>query len=274
MGIILEKKEGENERTVTATEDVLERQINAATETAAETVKAEDPIEQADGMSDIQNDCCPPPAEEKPKRPHCCWVTIGFIVLFAAVITLFVLFFTQNRGAKSGNPELKALVEQGDVPYMLTVNNDSIVAHFDLVEILTKDLEEETNRYQSELQRKQSVLEEKYKNYQINVQNQVLTKTQMQNAEVQLTKEMENLKVLQEKYSVILANKQASVQKEIADSIISVTNRINDTRYHAKYVLATSNGSAIVAASSELDITEEVIEELNRSYHKTNGKNE
>ena len=217
-----------------------------------------------------EDGCCTTP----PKRPRCRWVTVGFLVLFAAVITLFILFFTQNRTGSPANPALAELMEKGETPYLLTVNNDSIVARFVLVKILTDDLEEETSRYQKELQSKQSVLEEKYKNYQINVQNQVLTKTQMQNAEAQLTQEAATLKTLQEKYATILANKQASVQKEIADSIINVTTRINERKYHAKYVFATSTGSAVVYASPEFDITEEVIAELNRSYEKNNGKHE
>ncbi len=219
-----------------------------------------------------------PPAENScksaPKRQRCCWITVGFVVLFAAVITLFILFFTQKGADSKSNPALAFMMEKGETPYMLTVNNDSIVANFVLVKILTDDLEEESSRYQKELQSKQSVLEEKYKNYQINVQNQVLTKTQMQNAEAQLTQEAATLKALQEKYATILANKQTSVQKEIADSIISVTSRINDRKYHAKYVFATSSGSAVVYSSPEFDITEEVIAELNRSYEKTNGKHE
>ena len=273
MGIILEKKEGEDRQTVSVTEDVLERQINAAAEAAAETPVMETPVEQPEGNAGPSGNCCPPETE-KPARRRCCWVTVGFIVLFAAVIVLFVLFFMQRGSSKQTNPALAELIEKGETPYMLTVNNDSIVAHFVLVELLTKDLEEETARYQGELQRKQSVLEEKYKNYQINVQKQVLTATQMQNAEKQLTEEAATLKNLQERYATILAGKQASVQREIADSIISVTTRINEKRYHAKYVFAVSEGSAVVYSSPEFDITEEVIAELNRSYEKNHGKNE
>lgn len=274
MGIILEKKEGEDQQTVSVTEDVLERQIKAATENAAETPLNEISVEQPEDVNIPHETCCPPPAEERPKRPHCCWVTIGFIVLFALVIVLFVLFFMQRGSSKQTNPALAELIEKGETPYMLTVNNDSIVAHFVLVELLTKDLEEETARYQNELQRKQAVLEEKYKNYQINVQKQVLTATQMQNAEKQLTEEAATLKAQQEKYAAILAGKQASVQREIADSIINVTTRINEKHYHAKYVFAVSEGSAVVYSSPEFDITEEVIAELNRSYEKNHGKNE
>ena len=53
----------------------------------------------------------------------------------------------------------------------------------------------------------------------INVQNQVLTQTQMQNAERDLMKEKESLEALNERYTTILANKESSVQAEVADSI-------------------------------------------------------
>ena len=260
MEINLEKNE-ERMADVINIENVAEVQpVVASDEHKTEPVGTTSPAE---------NSC-----KSAPKRQRCCWITVGFVVLFAAVITLFILFFTQKGADSKANPALASLMEKGETPYMLTVNNDSIVANFVLVKILTDDLEEESSRYQKELQSKQSVLEEKYKNYQINVQNQVLTKTQMQNAEAQLTQEAATLKALQEKYATILANKQTSVQKEIADSIISVTSRINDRKYHAKYVFATSSGSAVVYSSPEFDITEEVIAELNRSYEKTNGKHE
>lgn len=217
-------------------------------------------------MAEAETPCTPP------KRPRCCWVTIGFIAAFAAIIALFILYFLQRGQIRDQQAVRAAFAQEGGNPYILTVNNDSIVAQYVLVEILTKDLEEETVRFQKELQSKQSVLEEKYKNYQINVQNQVLTKTQMQNAEQQLTQEAATLKELQERYATILAGKQASVQKEIADSIIHVTNRINDKKYHANFVLATSAGSAIVYTNPESDITREVIAELNRTYKKSHGK--
>ncbi len=82
-----------------------------------------------------------PPAENScksaPKRQRCCWITVGFVVLFAAVITLFILFFTQKGADSKSNPALASLIEKGETPYMLTVNNDSIVANFVLVKRMT-----------------------------------------------------------------------------------------------------------------------------------------
>ena len=249
--------------------EVLENEMSQELQTEVETPV--EPESETSGMQTVEN---PEACGCQSGRQKCIWTTIGFIVLFVAVIVLFVMVFSMKSGNKPQNAALQAKMESGEMPFMLTVNNDSIVANYVLVEILRNDLEEETERYQKELQTKQATFEEKYKNYQINVQNQVLTKTQMENAEVQLTNEAQALKALQEKYSTILANKQVSVQKEIADSIIAVTTRINESRYHAKYVLATAEGSAIVYRSPEYDITEEVIAELNATYEKSHKKNE
>ena len=91
----------------------------------------------------------------------------------------------------------------------------------------------------------------------------------MQNAEKQLQKEAETLQILQEQYSQTLAMKEMSVQKEITDSIVNAARRVNDKKYKADYVLATSTGSAILYANEVYDITKYVIEELNNAYKKS-----
>jgi len=175
------------------------------------------------------------------------------------------LHFTQND--ESDN--LAKYISKSNNSIMLTVNNDSIIKHFTLAEILKKDLETEATKYQQELESKKAIFEEKYKNYQINVQNNILTQTQMQNAEKQLQKEAETLQILQEQYSQTLAMKEMSVQKEITDSIVNAARRVNDKKYKADYVLATSTGSAILYANEVYDITKYVIEELNNAYKKS-----
>lgn len=207
------------------------------------------------------------PAIESSNEPKCSKNKAGnfsmllSIIVAIAVVVLFVLHFTQpakNNIVKANNSSLQ----------ILTVNNDSLVKHFVLVDILKSDLEAETEKFTKDWEGKAQSFQVKLNNYQINVQNQVLTATQMQNAERELTKEKESLDALQERYTTILANKEISVQKEIMDSIMNATNRVN-ARYGADYVIATSLGSAIICANPEYDITNEVIKELNDSYKKT-----
>lgn len=187
---------------------------------------------------------------------------IAYVILLVAVVVIYILHFTSNQDSS----KLANMISSGNNSIMLTVNNDSIIKHFVLAELLTKDLETEAIKYQQELASKQSSLQERYNNYQINVQNNVLTQTQIQNAEQQLQKEAAGLQGLQEQYSHILAAKEESVHREITDSIINAARRVNDKKYKADYVLATSAGSAILYANKVYDITDEVIKELNNAY--------
>ncbi|HOS16315.1 MAG TPA: OmpH family outer membrane protein [Bacteroidales bacterium] len=197
------------------------------------------------------------------KKTGICQI-IAFAVLFIGLIVLYILHF-QN---KSDFTPLPGQAQNG-TPLMVTVNNDSIIEHFTLAKILKNDLETEAQKYQQELTTMQSTLEEKYKNYQINLQKNVLTQTQIQNAEKQLQQEAGQFQALQEQYSQILAMKEVSVQKEITDSIVNAAQRVNDAKYKADYVLATSSGSAILYANKVYDITNDVIKELNDAYKKS-----
>ncbi|MBO4738385.1 MAG: OmpH family outer membrane protein [Bacteroidales bacterium] len=235
-------------------------------------------LEEVNQKIDMQNveetPNCEPTLNEygKPAKDSCgkhgnrCQILcygIPMIVLFVAVVVLFVLHFTQK-------PQTVQLPDgQTQSGVILTVNNDSIVEHFELVNILKSDLEKESDRYSKEMAGKFNAFQEKVNNYQINVQNQILTQTQMQNTEAALMKEKTSLEALQERYATILANKERSVQKEIQDSIINATKRVNDAKYKADFVFATAEGSMIVTANPTLDITNEVIAELNNAYQKS-----
>ena len=200
---------------------------------------------------------------------RCLLKTVLYVLLFVAIAILYLLHFMGDK--KETNQLGNAIANNGST-VMLTVNNDSIIKHFTLAELLKNDLGTEANKYQQELRSRQSVFEEKYKNFQINIKNNVLTQTQIQNAENQLQQEAATLQALQEQSTYPLATKEESVQREIADSIINATKRVNDRKYKADYVLATATGSAIIYANKVYDITDEVIKELNDAYKKSSKK--
>jgi len=189
------------------------------------------------------------------------------VVLLVAVAVLYVLFFTKKEKI---SPVAAAAGKSSGL--ILTVNNDSIVANFVLVEILKSDLEKEMANYQAELQKKSDAIQEKYRIFKSNVDNNVLTQTQMQNGQNQLMKEQSALEALQAKYMDIMSKKEVSVHREIMDSITNATKRINDANYKADYVFATSETSPIFYANPAYDITQQVIEELNNAYNKTHKK--
>ena len=189
---------------------------------------------------------------------------IGYGVLTVAVIVLFVLHFSQNQ--KKPAPVYSA---NGGQTVIVTIDVDSVTEHFELVKVLKSDLEQETAKYEAELKPKYASLEERYRNYMINVQNNVLTQTQMQNAEKQLMEEKNRLDELSMKYTEIMSKKEMSVQNEIMDSLKNASKRINEATYHSDYIFAISSGSAILYSNETYDITQEVIKELNEAYKKS-----
>jgi Skp family chaperone for outer membrane proteins len=191
------------------------------------------------------------------------------LILLVAVAVLYVLFFTKKEKA-AASPIIAA--SGGSSGLVLTVNNDSIVEQFVLYEILKSDLEKETERYRTDLQSKSAKLQEKARVFSENYQNNILTQTQIQNAQRTLQEEQAMLEELNAKYTEIMSKKEMSVHREIMDSIINATKRVNDAKYKADYVFATSEGSAIICSNPAYDITKEVIEELNNAYNKTHKK--
>lgn len=241
-----------------------ENNIEITTEASAneESTDKDATVEEELPQEDAKiNEC----VKEEPQAPshnknNGLWIVT--FILFVAVIVLYILYFNGNK------KNVAVVPTENNSGLILTINNDSIVANYELIKILEGDLQVESEKYQKDLENRASSFQTKYNNYMINVQNQVLTQTQMQNAERDLMKEKESLEALNERYTTILANKEASVQAEVADSIISATRRINE-KYNATYIFATANGSAIVYSDSTLDITKEVLEELNESYRKS-----
>ena len=189
---------------------------------------------------------------------------IGYGILAVAVIILFILHFSKPK-----NKPIPVHHAKESQTIIVTIDVDSVMEHFDLVKLLRNDLEEETAKYQKELETKSQAFETKRNNYVINVQNNVLTQTQMQNAERQLRQEAETLEALSARYTKTLMDKEMSVQNEITDSLRNASKRINDASYKADYIFAISSGSAILYSNELYDITNEVIKELNEAYKKS-----
>ncbi|MDR1793115.1 MAG: OmpH family outer membrane protein [Bacteroidales bacterium] len=199
-------------------------------------------------------------------------IWIALIVIALAVIGLYIAHFTSN----SNNGGNKTTFVGSDTVSMLvlTIDNDSITdtTKYELARILLSELTQEMDKYQRELASKSSSLQERYQNYMINKQSGVLTQSQMDRTEKQLTSEQAALEALNAKYSTIMEQKQINVQNEIRDSIINATNRVNE-RYHADYIFAKGMASVIVHSNPIYDITNEVLEEMNRAYKASETSN-
>jgi outer membrane protein len=205
-------------------------------------------------------------ANSRNGKKKCILNGILWTVAFLAIAGIYLLFFMQG---KSPAPRPIPVKSGESTAMIITVNTDSIMAHFTLAQILTEELEKETEQYDKDIEGKSKSFYAKYQNLVDNVQNNRITQTQAENAQRQLGQEQEQLEALQMQYANILQSKSLSVQNEIMDSIKNASSRVNMQYYQADYVFAVSAISAVLYSNEVYDITNEVIEELNAAYKKS-----
>ena len=185
-------------------------------------------------------------------------------VLVVAVIVLYVLYFcfpktthhTPVRNVVNTEPR------SGEIIY---INIDSVNANYELVDILTKDIEAEMSKQEAVFQNRQSALERKYAQFQQNYQAGILTQVQVENAQQQLMQESETLKADYERVMGDLEARQAAALKQIADSVITATKRINAER-NASFVFSYQYGGQMIDADPSKDVTDELLEILNEPF--------
>lgn len=226
-----------------------------------EEVKVTSPVETDEKTScNAQEESC----KTKKKKCGCCicrWIVD--IVLCIAVVVLYILHFccpkeTTYRPVDPGTPR------SGEVVY---INIDTINARYQMVDILTKDIDEEMAKQETIFQNRQAALERKAAQFQQNYQAGILTQVQVENAQAQLMQESQTLQADYERVTTELSNRQAAALKQITDSVIAATQKVNAAR-NASFVFSYQYAGQLIDADPSKDITNEVLELLNKPYKK------
>ena len=185
-------------------------------------------------------------------------------VLIVAVIVLYVLYFFFPKTAHH-TPSQNVVNTEPRSGEIIYINIDSVNANYELVDILTKDIEAEMSKQEAVFQNRQAALERKYNQFQQNYQAGILTQIQVENAQQQLMQESENLKADYARVMGDLETRQAAALKQIADSVIVATQRINAQR-NASFVFSYQYGGQLIDADPTKDVTDELLEILNEPF--------
>ncbi len=230
-------------------------------EEKAEKPRTEEPTRPSEGlgteMDDNNNKSCD-------KRKKCCIGHLVFdAIMAAAVIALFILHFCGNK-QPSYPPASTAKAGNGDIIY---VNIDTINEKYEMVSLLTDSIDAEKQRQTVIFQNRQKALENKLANYQRNLQTGQLTAQQAQYAEQGLQQENAQL---QSDYAAALESleaRYAAALSQIADSLKSACARVNQ-RHNASFVMSYGGGGQIICADPTKDVTNEVLDDLNKPFKK------
>ena len=198
-------------------------------------------------------------------------------VLAAAVVALFIIFFTVTPRAKK--PVTAEVVVDAELLPIALINTDSILKHYTLAVESTDKLMSAYEASTVQLDSKARAFQKEYETFQrdvVDVQrkleaNAFLSRERaeseqkrLQDKEQQLMKKQQDLENLRQKLSNDFMEQQADLTAQLADSIQQYLRDYNaDGHYHL-----ILNDAALLNKVAGYDITSEVIEGLNARYKK------
>lgn len=198
-------------------------------------------------------------------------------ILGAAVVALFILFFTVNPWAKkSSNNEVEA---QGELLPIAVVNTDSILLHYTLAVEASDKLQAQYEESMVKLDTKAKAFQKEYETFQqdvLNFQKKVEAnaflsreraeseQARLQKKEQQLMAKQQELENLRQKLSADFMAQQSELTQQLQDSVQAYLREMNADG-HLHLIL---NDAVLMNKVAGYDITDEVIEALNARYKK------
>lgn len=199
------------------------------------------------------------------------WMIILNIVLLVGLVALYILFFKAKGHDSEGMMGAVAKANSGSVKVAF-VNNDSILANYDLVKKLKKELQAKGDRYSAEVASKQSGFEKDAAYFQEQVQKKALSEQSQQEIYGSLMENQQKIYDLRDRYAAELQQSELDMNIALLDSVMNFLKRYNN-KYKFDYILGFNKGGNILYANDTLDITKDVLKELNAEYKMRHPEN-
>jgi len=185
---------------------------------------------------------------------------ILYVVLFLAIAGLYLLHFTgTKKSAKSG--PVNDLPVQG-IAY---VNIDTVIFKFDMFHDKREDLLSKQKNAEAELNSKGTQYEKGARDYQEKVQKGLVTRATAAEMEQALLQQQQELVGLRDKLQSNLMEEEQVMNRQILEYITKFLEE-NKSEYSYQYILGKSFGSVVLYGDAGLDITQKVLDAINKKY--------
>ncbi len=186
------------------------------------------------------------------------------VVLSLAVAVLFFLHFS-SKSSDAGAATDGAVVAGRRTVY---VQVDSLLKNYDFFKDTRKELENKNFQLENELTTKGRSLQNEVAFFQQKAQT--MTPEQARSTEAQLMKKQQDLMAYRDQSAQALGQEEAKKNEELYKNIRSYIDKYNKENGY-EYVLGYSLGGGILFANPSLDVTQKIIDGLNKEY-KNSGK--
>ncbi len=190
------------------------------------------------------------------------------IVLGIAVAVLYVLHFStpqiQEEMTYNQEEQGERLSLSMDIVY---VDFDTLLNNYDMFFDLQKQFLEKQQMLESELTRDSRSYERRVADYQDKVQKGLVTRSQAQQLEIELTQLQQELMQQRDQYQRELMEEEQVMNRQLQHSINNFLAEYNEN-HKFQYILSYSFGGPFLYTDKSLNITREVIDGLNSEYSK------
>lgn len=193
-------------------------------------------------------------------------------ILVIAVGVLFFLNFSLKSQLKNFDTELKSVQKKETIAEnkssIAFVNIDSLILNYRLSEDLNYNIKINQERAQKELEQKLSQFEQEYVAFQEKIQRGgFLTQQRAEEEQQRLLMKQQDLQQLELNLSNTLMAQQQEMNQQLYDSITLYLKEFN-VNYGFEYILGSSQGGGILYANQGRNLTDTVLNVLNKRYLK------
>ena len=194
------------------------------------------------------------------------------IVFGLGLIALFVLFFTCRTSKPATQQEARIVGEGGPTGdgSIVYIQLDSLVNAYDMFFDLRVELENKAKVADDDLNNKGKAFERKAIDFQEKVQKGLLTRSQAEQLQGQLEQEQAGLQQYANTVRQDMAEEESVALRKVYDAIMTYLTEYNLEHNHSLILSTNGSTNVVMQGASGLDITKEILTELNARY--TNEK--
>jgi outer membrane protein len=183
-----------------------------------------------------------------------------YVVLFLAIAGLYFLHFSGSKKSDTSG-SVTGVPAQG-IAY---INIDSVIFKFNMFFDRRNDLMSKQKSAEAELNSKGSQYEKGARDYQDKVNKGLVTRATAAQMEQALTQQQQELVSLRDKLQSNLMEEEQVMNRQILEYITKFLEG-NRSEYNYQYILGKSFGSVVLYSDNSLDITQKVLDALNKKY--------
>lgn len=191
------------------------------------------------------------------------------IILLAAVIVLYILYFSGNKSTSRVTSSDTTSIDLK----LAYINSDSVLKYYDYLKVNRDQLDAKTKKMDEDYRNRAIGLQKEITAYQRNVNS--MTLGQVRATEEDLGKKQQNLQMYQQSLQQQLMEDEAKLNKELYDRVTAYLKKYGKEK-GLQVVFKFDPSSDILYGGESLDITKDVINGLNQEYNteKTQNKPE